>query len=76
MFEKIYQENLFIMKLLVTQPEFLEDVQKIREKIKIPKTGFRAGKAQKNGSVKLSKKYQQEKKDYKTRILPFFIQNI
>ena len=40
MFEKVYQENLFIMKLLTTQPEFLNDVQKIRKKIKIPPDGF------------------------------------
>lgn len=40
MFEKVYQENLFIMKLLTTQPEFLNDVQEIRKKIKIPLNGF------------------------------------
>lgn len=40
MFKKVYQENLFIMKLLTTQPEFLNDVQKIRKKIKIPPDGF------------------------------------
>jgi hypothetical protein len=40
MFEKVYQENLFIMKLLTTQPEFLNDVQEIRTKIKIPLNGF------------------------------------
>jgi len=40
MFEKVYKENLFIMKLLVTQPEFLEDIQEIRKKLKIPANGF------------------------------------
>ncbi|MDD4411785.1 MAG: hypothetical protein PHO58_04745 [Bacilli bacterium] len=40
MFEKVYNENLFIMKLLTTQPEFLDDVQKIRVKLKIPTQGF------------------------------------
>ncbi len=40
MFEKTYKENLFIMKLLASHPKFLEDVKKIRKKIKIPVHGF------------------------------------
>lgn len=36
----IYKENLFIMKLLTTQKEFLDDVRKIRNKINIPADGF------------------------------------
>lgn len=40
MFKNVYKENLFIMKLLTTQPEFLEDIQRIRKKLEIPSGGF------------------------------------
>ncbi len=45
--ERVYQNNLFIMKLLVTHFSFLEDVKIIREQLDIPKNGFRS-KNQKN----------------------------
>lgn len=43
-FEKTYKENLFIMKLLITQPEFMDDIRIIRENIGIAKNGFKTEK--------------------------------
>jgi hypothetical protein len=42
--ENVYKENLFIMKLLITQPGFLDNVEIIRKKIGIPLDGLKSKK--------------------------------
>lgn len=55
-FKNVYKENLFIMKLLTTQPEFLNNVEDVRRRIEIPEGGFKARKDKTNWYRKLLKK--------------------
>jgi len=59
-FKNVYNENLFIIKLLTTYPEFLNDVKDIREKIKIPKRGFKNTKDKDNWYEKIIKNLPSE----------------
>jgi hypothetical protein len=55
MLEQVYKENLFIMKLLVTHMEFLEDVKQIRDLLHIPVEGFKSREDKTNWALEWDK---------------------
>jgi len=52
----IYKENLMIMKLLISEPSFIKEIDKIKKKFRIPSEGFIGRKEKNKWLAKLLKK--------------------